>query len=142
MANEKMTIRTFLENIIKAEISDEMTAFAQERITKLDEKNEKKKSSTSKKQSEKQKLKADILASMKNGVEYKASEIGTTFGISTQKASALLVQLEKDGIVESSEKREKGKGKVKVYTYTTEIESDYEPKNIEIDIPAENIESE
>ena len=142
MANEKMTIRTFLENIIKAEISDEMTAFAQERITKLDEKNEKKKSSTSKKQSENNELKADILASMKNGVEYKASEIGTTFGISTQKASALLVQLEKDGIVESSEKREKGKGKVKVYTYTTEIESDYEPKNIEIDIPAENIESE
>lgn len=142
MANEKMTIRMFLENVIKAEISDEMTAFAQERIVKLDEKNEKKKSSTSKKQSENNELKAVILASMKNGVEYKASEIGTTFGISTQKASALLVQLEKDGIVESSEKREKGKGKVKVYTYTTETESDYEPKNIEIDIPAENIESE
>ena len=38
-----MTIREFLENVVKAEISDEMTDFAQARIAKLDEKNEKKK---------------------------------------------------------------------------------------------------
>ena len=50
-----MTIRTFLENVIKAEISDEMTAFARERIAKLDEKNEKKKSATSAKKAEQEK---------------------------------------------------------------------------------------
>ena len=42
MATEKMTIREFLENVVKAEISDEMTAFATERISKLDEKKRKK----------------------------------------------------------------------------------------------------
>ena len=132
MATEKMTIRMFLENVINAEISDEMTAFALERISKLDEKNTKKRTSPTKKQSENDEIKAEILATMKNGMEYKASEIGATFGISTQKASALLVQLEKTGIVQATEKREKGKGKVKVYTYTTDAETDYTPENIEI----------
>lgn len=146
MANEKMTIRLFLENVVAAEISDEMTAFAKERISKIDEKNERKKSTPNKRQSENEEIKAAILASMKNGKEYKASEIGVMFGISTQKASALLVQLTKDGILETTEKREKGKGKVKVYTYTTDAETDYTPENIEIvvtdDLETENTESE
>jgi len=141
MATEKMTIREFLENVVNAEISDEMTAFALERISKLDEKNAKKRTSPTKKQSENDEIKAEILATMKNGVEYKASEIGAMFGISTQKASALLVQLEKTGIVQATEKREKGKGKVKVYTYTTDAETDYEPENIEITV-TDNLETE
>lgn len=123
MANEKMTIRVFLENVIKAEISDEMTAFAKERITKIDEKNEKKKSATSAKKTENGEIKKTILASMEDGIEYKASEIGTIIGISTQKASQLLVQMEKDGILTATEKREKGKGKVKFYTLAT-VETD------------------
>lgn len=146
MANEKMTIRLFLENVVAAEISDEMTAFAKERISKIDEKNEKKKTTPNKRQAENDELKAEILATMKNGREYKASEIGVMFGISTQRASALLVQLANSGILETAEKREKGKGKVKVYTYTTDAETDYTPKNIEIvvadDLETENDESE
>lgn len=125
---EKMTIRIFLENVIKAEISDEMTAFAKERIAKIDEKNEKKKSATSAKKAENSEIKNTILASMESGIEYKASEIGTTFGISTQKASQLLVQLEKDGILTATEKREKGKGKVKFYMLAT-AETDTETED-------------
>ena len=123
-----MTIRTFLENVIKAEISDEMTAFAHERIAKLDEKNEKKKSATSAKKAENSEIKNTILASMEIGIEYKASEIGIAFGISTQKASQLLVQLEKDGILTATEKREKGKGKVKFYMLAT-AETDTETED-------------
>ena len=78
---------------------------------------------------------------MKNGREYKASEIGVMFSISTQRASALLVQLANSGILETAEKREKGKGKVKVYTYTTDAESDYVPENIEI-VVADDLETE
>ena len=141
MATEKMTIRMFLENVVNAEISEEMTAFAKERIAKLDEKNTKKRTSPTKKQSENDEIKAEILATMKNGIEYKASEIGAIFGISTQKASALLVQLEKTGIVQATEKREKGKGKVKVYAYTTDAETDYKPENIEIEV-ADDLEAE
>ena len=141
MATEKMTIRMFLENVVNAEISEEMTAFAKERIAKLDEKNTKKRTSPTKKQSENDEIKAEILATMKNGIEYKASEIGEIFGISTQKASALLVQLEKTGIVQATEKREKGKGKVKVYTYSTDAETNYEAENIEITV-ADDLEAE
>lgn len=112
---EKMTIRIFLENVIKAGISDEMTDFARERIAKLDEKNEKKKSATSAKKVENADIKTHILEIMGKEIKYKASEIGEMMGISTQKASALLKQMENDGILESGEERVKGKGKVKVY---------------------------
>ena len=116
MATEKMTIREFLENVVKAEISDEMTAFALERISKLDEKNEKKKSASSAKKIENANIKTEILGKMKLGQNYRASEIGEIFGFSTQKASALLVQLEKEEKVTATEVRVKGKGKVKAYT--------------------------
>ena len=115
MANEKMTIRMFLENVVEAELSDEMTAFALERISKLDEKNEKKKSASSAKKIENAGIKTEILEKMELGQNYRASEIGEIFGFSTQKASALLVQLEKEGKITATEVRIKGKGKVKVY---------------------------
>ena len=89
-----MTIRMFLENVVEAELSDEMTTFALERISKLDEKNEKKKSASSAKKVENANTKTEILEKMELGQNYRASEIGEMFGFSTQKASALLVQLE------------------------------------------------
>ena len=109
-----MTIREFLENVISADISNEMNDFARLRIEKLDEKNEKKKT-TSKKKTENDGIKNEILEFMSDGVGYKASDIATQFEISTQKASALLVQLAKDGKVTATEVRIKGKGKVKEY---------------------------
>lgn len=124
MATEKMTIREFLENVVKAEISDEMTTFALERISKLDEKNERKKSANSAKKVENAGIKTEILEKMELGQNYRASEIGETFGFSTQKASALLVQLEKEGKVTATEVRIKGKGKVKAYTKTETAETE------------------
>ena len=110
-----MTIREFLENVISADISNEMNDFARLRIEKLDEKNEKKKT-TSKKKTENDGIKNEILEfMMSDGAGYKASDIAIQFGISTQKASALLVQLAKDGKVTATEVRIKGKGKVKEY---------------------------
>ena len=121
-----MTIRQFLEAVIEAKISDEMTAFALERISKLDEKNEKKKSASSAKKIENASIKTEILEKMELGQNYRASEIGEMFGFSTQKASALLVQLEKEEKITATEVRIKGKGKVKAYTKveTAETETD------------------
>ena len=109
-----MTIREFLENVISADISNEMNDFARLRIEKLDENNEKKKT-TSKKKTENDGIKNEMLEFMSDGAGYKASDIATQFEISTQKASALLVQLAKDGKVIATEVRIKGKGKVKEY---------------------------
>ena len=119
-----MTIREFLENVVKAELSAEMTMFAQERIAKLDEKNEKKKSANSAKKIENANIKTEILEKMELGQNYRASEIGEIFSFSTQKASALLVQLEKEGKVTATEVRIKGKGKVKAYTKTETAETE------------------
>ena len=121
-----MTIRQFLEAVIEAKISDEMTAFALERISKLDEKNEKKKSASSAKKVENANTKTEMLEKMELGQNYRASEIGEMFGFSTQKASALLVQLEKEEKITATEVRIKGKGKVKAYTKveTAETETD------------------
>ena len=121
-----MTIRQFLEAVIEAKISDEMTAFALKRIPKLDEKNEKKKSASSAKKIENANTKTEILENMELGQNYRASEIGEMFGFSTQKASALLVQLEKEEKITATEVRIKGKGKVKAYTKveTAETETD------------------
>ena len=137
MATEKMTIRMFLENVVNAEISDEMTAFALERISKLDEKNEKKKSANSAKKVENTNIKAEILEKMELGQDYRASEIGEMFGFSTQKASALMVQLAKEGKVTATEIRIKGKGKVKAYakieTETDETETETDETETETD---------
>ena len=119
-----MTIRQFLEAVIEAKISDEMTAFALERISKLDEKNEKKKSASSAKKIENASIKTEILEKMELGQNYRASEIGEMFGFSTQKASALLVQLEKEEKITATEVRIKGKGKVKAYTKVETIETE------------------
>ena len=133
-----MTIREFLESVVGAEISDEMTDFAQARIAKIDEKNEKKKSSSSPKKAENAGIKTAILDAMELGQGYKASEIAEAFSISTQKASALLVQLEKDGKVTATEVRIKGKGKVKAY-FKTETETEAETET-ETETETENLE--
>lgn len=77
MANEKMTMRVFLENVIGGNLTDEVKEFAQGRLTALDEKNANRK--VSKAQLEKQakdaELRTRILNLMEVGKEYKASDV-------------------------------------------------------------------
>lgn len=121
MANVKMTMRTFLEAVIGAEVSEEVTAFATERIKHLDEVNEHRKSRGSKTQRANVEIKAALLNALEKGVTYTAAEVvalevdGIT---STQKASALLRQLVEDNKLTATEVKIKGKGKVKGYTLT------------------------
>ena len=118
MANTTMTQRTFLEMVVNANISDEMTAYAKERIKHLDDVNEHRKAKGSKTQRANAEVKKAILASLEENTVYTASqvaEMGIEGITSTQKASALLRQLVETGALTSEEVKVTGKGKVKGY---------------------------
>lgn len=128
MANT-MTQRTFLEMVVTANISDEMTNYAKERIKHLDEVNEHRKAKGSKTQRANVEVKKSILAVMENDTIYTASQI-VEMGIegitSTQKASALLRQMTETGELTVTDIKIKGKGKVKGYALATPIEDEVE----------------
>lgn len=109
-----MTYREFLNAIISANISDEISAYAQNEQTKLDTRNEKRRNTLTPEQKENEALKAKMLEVL--GGTVIASEVATRFGISTQKASALLRQIAEEGHATVGEVKIKGKGVVKAYT--------------------------
>ena len=119
MANTTMTQRMFLEMVVNANISDEMTAYAMERIKHLDDVNEHRKAKGSKTQRANVEVKKAILASLEENTVYTASqvaEMGIEGITSTQKASALLRQMTETGELTVTDIKIKGKGKVKGYS--------------------------
>lgn len=106
-----MTKREFLEMVIEESANAEVKAFAEGEIVKMNERNAKRSASPSKKAIENEPIKAQI-KSILTDEPHTASEIANTIGISTQKASALLRQI--DGLT-VTEVKVKGKGKVKGY---------------------------
>lgn len=123
MENKAMTNRDFLVAVVNANISDEITEFANAQIQKMDARNASRKSKGTKVQNENKEIKERIATAMEVGTTYTAAEI-VALGVegvnSTQKASALLRQLVDDGRVTSTEVKIKGKGKVKGYSLTAE----------------------
>lgn len=95
--------------------ANDIIAFSQAQLTKLDERNEKRKSVPSKTAIANEPLKASIVELLADGGRF-ASEIAKSLEISTQKASGLLVQLEKGGQVNATEVKVPKKGKAKFYT--------------------------
>lgn len=110
-----MTNREFLNTIINANLSDEITARAQEMLAQMDARNAKRASTPSKVAVANAPLKQTIvkLISEKNMT---APEVGVALEVSTQKASALLRQLCEDGVLTSEEIKVPKKGKMKSYS--------------------------
>ena len=106
-----MTNREFFNAVIANEITEEVIAHATEPIAKLDERNAKRASKPSKTQKENESIKASILAVLTTEPKV-ASEVAELVGISTQKASALLRQIEG---LEVSEVKVPKRGKMKGY---------------------------
>lgn len=107
-----MTNREMFEAIVNGNITDEVVAKAHDEIAKLDARNAKRKNTPSKKAIEN----APIIEAIKGvlGEEpLTASEIAEKVEISTQKASALLKQVEG---VKVTDVKVKGKGTRKAYS--------------------------
>ena len=97
MAEKKYTQRDFLTDVINGVFNDTVTGYAQERLNKLDEKNEKRKAETSANQLKNIQLGEDIVAFVTENGAQTTSEIARQFGISTQKIAPITNALAKDG---------------------------------------------
>lgn len=107
-----MTRREFFEAVMAHEgISEELSGFAANEIEKMNARNAKRAATPSKKAVANEPIKAEIVKVLSDTPQ-SASEIAGKVEISTQKASALLRQI--DGLT-VSELKVKGKGKVKGY---------------------------
>lgn len=106
-----MTRREMFEAIVNGNVTDEVVAMAQNELVKMDERNAKRKGRPSKNALANEPIKAHILEVLTNE-PMTATEVAQRVEISTQKASALLRQI--DGLV-VTEVKVKGKGKVKGY---------------------------
>lgn len=94
---DKYTQRDFLKDVINGNYTEQVTAYAEERLAKLDEKNEKRKAETSANQLKNIQLGEDIVAFVtENGVQT-TSEIARQFGVSTQKIAPITNALAKEG---------------------------------------------
>lgn len=112
-----MTNREFLNAVINAEISDELTAQAQDMLAKLDARNAKRSATPSKTAIANEPIKAKIVELLSDATELMtAPQVGEAIGVSTQKASALLRQMVEVGTLVSEEIKVPKKGKMKGYT--------------------------
>lgn len=114
-----MTQREFFEKAIKIFEGDSvkdnvMADFAKERIEALDRRNTNRSSKLTKTQIENEKIKEKIMVLFDEHNNLAACEVAEKIEISTQKASALLVQLEKAKRLVQNEKK-LNKRKVKSY---------------------------
>ena len=90
--------RDFMNEVMKCEaISDNARAFAEYSLYKLDARNQARRENLTDEQIANNELKVKMLATFADHPEQNAKAVATAFGISTQKASALLRQLEADG---------------------------------------------
>lgn len=78
-------------------VSDNARAFAEYSLYKLDMRNQARRENLTDEQIANNELKVKMLATFADHPEQNTKAVATAFGISTQKASALLRQLETDG---------------------------------------------
>lgn len=106
-----MTNREMFTAIVNGELTDEVVAKAAEEIAKLDARNAARKEKPSKKSLENEPIKAKI-AEVLTDEPRTASDIASELGLSVQKTSALLRQME----VKVVDVKVKGKGTQKAYS--------------------------
>lgn len=110
-----MTTREFLTAVKSANINDEITAYAEDGIAKLDAKNAKRASTPSKTAIANEPIKAKIVEFLGQNGSATASDISSALEISTQKASALSRQLVESGVLTVTEVKVPKKGTQKSY---------------------------
>lgn len=122
MENKTMTSREFYNAIIDGTITEQVVNYAKEQIKKLDEKNERRRTTTSKNQQENIELCKKIMQTLEKGKYYLASEVVAAVDDlkSTQKASALLAMLVEEGKIIKEDVKVKGAGKKKGYCIPNE----------------------
>lgn len=115
-----MTQREFFTKVIETTENAEIKAFAENAINKIDERNEKRKTTQSPNQKQNEEFKKNIVNFLAENGQHSAAEVATGCELSsTSKASSLLKQLIDANEVGAVEVRVKGKGKHKEYYIPT-----------------------
>lgn len=123
-----MTQRDFFTAVINANLSAEMTAFAEGRIKHLDDVNSKRTEKGTPKQRANAEVQANIIATIDKGVPFTGKQVAEKYGLTPPVATAICGKIVKAGYATVTKERvEKGKGKVNVYTFTAE------PIEVEVD---------
>lgn len=126
------TEREFMTKVLALNIEgadgEDIKEYARQAITKLDERNAKRKNTPTKAQKENAETMKKILELVSEKGAAVASEIGALLNTSTQKASALCKLLVDNKVLGVRDLKIKGKGSVKQYFV---IESDNEIGNLE-----------
>lgn len=116
--NTKMTMKAFLTAVLATEgITAEVADFAKAEITKIEDKNAKRRNTPTKAQKDNGALLDYVIACMTPDSVVTASEVAKMIDESTQKASAILQMGVKSGALTSTEVKGKS-GKVKGYALT------------------------
>ncbi len=110
-----MTKREFLEMVIAEVKNDELKAFAESEIEKMNARNAKRASTPSKKALENEPIKANIGEFLDGKEPTTASEIAKGLELKVQKVSALCRQMVADEILTVTDVKVKGKGTQKAY---------------------------
>lgn len=111
-----MTKREFYVAVKEANVSDEIKAFAEAAIVKLDETNEKRRNAVSKKAEANIPLLEQIVNDILTNEPQTASDVAAVLEISVQKASYLLRTLADEGKADVQDVKIPKKGKQKGYT--------------------------
>lgn len=112
-----MTRKEFYTAVIEADINENMNAFAEKELAKLDREAEYRRNTPTKKQKENEDIKATILTHFTADVHLSGAEVAEAVGITAQKANALLRQLANEGKI-SVEEIKNGKRLVNSYSIT------------------------
>lgn len=127
-----MTNRDFFKAVINANINDDLTAFAQSAIEKLDKKNSDRKTKLSPNQKANEDIKTEILNLLATAPQ-SAKTIVDNIGYNTQKISALVKQLVDNGLVKVDKAKFAGSTtKVNVY-YLVKNENEIEEIEDEVE---------
>ena len=113
-----MTQREFFNEIIKANINEEVNEFAIAAIEKLDKANERHKIKRAEKKEEDLPLINAVKETLTNEPKT-AKEIGEIVGVNFQKVTPILTALIGEGFAAGTEIKVKGKGKTNAYIVAT-----------------------
>ena len=122
-----MTEREYYTKVLAIkDIPEEMKTATQERLAKLDAKNEKRKTTPTKIQKENEPIAQAILAELAKG-EMLGIDLATAIGQSTSKTNGVALNLVKEGKITSTKVKIKGKGeRVQYALMVTEVTEDAE----------------
>ena len=95
-----MTNREFLNAVVNGTVNDDMVAFATAELEKMDARNAKRAATPSKTAIANEPIKANIVTYLSEHGLSTAAEVGEALGITTNKASALLRQIDNLNVTE------------------------------------------